>query len=241
MISSLNLESQNPLYQQLMEEIKRKIDCGEFTYGQKIPSETEFMKTFSISRITVRKAIEELVTEGYLSKKQGKGTFVNKPKIKRKIENNILSFQNACIACHMKPKHILLEQNIIMPRSDEASFLNHGGNDKIIFTQRLLTADGDPIMLENNYYPLKGFEFLLEEKLDESLYLLFKKHGINPSGSPSTTLELVRATASTAKLLHVPLGEPLFYMIAYITDSEGKPIHIGRQYIVGNRYMFNLP
>lgn len=237
---SLNIESQTPLYQQLMEEIKRKIDIGEFRYGDKIPSEPEFMNIYSISRITVRKAVEELVTEGYLVKKQGKGTFVNKPKLKRKIEN-VLSFRNACIACGMKPGHTLIDRKIIKPGVDEKAFLNHGSNDKIIFTQRILTADGDPIMLENNYFPIKGYEFLLEEKLDSSLYTLLNKKGIYPAGSETCTLELVRATAYTAKLLHVSLGEPLFYMIANIMDSNNRPVHIGRQYIVGSRYIFNLP
>ncbi|HCR44078.1 MAG TPA: GntR family transcriptional regulator [Ruminococcaceae bacterium] len=236
----LNSESQKPLYQQLIEEVKRKIKSGEFTQGDKIPSEPEFMKTYEVSRITVRKAIEELVTEGYLTKKQGKGTFVNKPKIKRKIEN-IMSFRNACLACNMEPGYKLIERKLIKPSSDEIDFLNHGSNEKIIYTKRILTADGDPIMLENNYFPLNGFEFMLNENLEGSLYTLLKNKGINPIHSESCTLELVSATAFTAKLLNVPAGEPLFYMIAHIKDSKNNPIHIGRQYIVGSRYLFNIP
>lgn len=239
---SLNMESQTPLYQQLMEEIKRKIDVSEFRYGDKIPSEPEFMNKYSISRITVRKAVEELVTEGYLVKKQGKGTFVNKPKIRRKVENeNVMSFDDACRSSGMTPAHTLLDRKVVSPGVEEKSFFELGNKEMIIFTQRVLTADGDPIMLENNYFPYHECNFLMEEKLDGSLYKLLNSKGIYPEGTKSCTLELVRATDSTAKLLQVPLGEPLFYMIAYITDSQGHPVHIGRQYIVGSRYMFNIP
>lgn len=240
MKNSLVLDSQTPLYQQLMEEIKRKINTGEFVQGGKIPSEPQIMQAYSVSRITVRKAIEELVAEGYLAKKQGKGTFVNRPKINRKIEN-IMSFKNACLACNMQPGYRLIERKLIVPGVDEKHFLNHGSDEKIIYTKRILSADNIPIMLENNYYPLHGFEFLLDEDLETSLYTIFNRRGIDASCSESCTLELVRATAYSANLLKVPVDEPLFYMIAHIKDPNNNPIHIGRQYIVGSRYLFNIP
>ena len=239
----LNGESQTPLYQQLMEEIKRKIESGEYHYGERLPSELELIKQYAVSRITVRRAMEELVTEGYLVIRQGKGTFVNKPKIERKFKmENVLGFSNACAANGMKPSHTLVERKIITPGSDERLFFGLGDKERIIYTQRVLSADDDPIMVENNYFALKGYEFLLEEKLDGSLFdLLSQKYDIVPSNTRLCTLELVRATAQNAKLLHVPVNEPLFYMIAYITDKNDNPVYIGRQYIVGSRYMFNIP
>jgi len=72
----MKLDSGNemPLYQQLKEEIKGKITDNTFPYGSKIPTETELSEIFQVSRITVRRAIQELCQENYLVKKQGKGS-----------------------------------------------------------------------------------------------------------------------------------------------------------------------
>jgi GntR family transcriptional regulator len=93
----LRQDDQIPLYIQLKESLRGSILNGDLKYGDKIPTEAELSEDFKISRITVRKAILELVEEGYLVKRQGKGTFVNKRKIERKIVH-FLSFSDACKA-----------------------------------------------------------------------------------------------------------------------------------------------
>ena len=69
-----------------MEDIKCAIEEEKYKYEDKIPSEPELSELYSVSRITVRRAVDELCTEGYLIKKQGKGTYVGHPKLQRKIE-----------------------------------------------------------------------------------------------------------------------------------------------------------
>ncbi|HFZ0531578.1 TPA: GntR family transcriptional regulator, partial [Klebsiella pneumoniae] len=74
-----------PLYRQLKDKILSDISSGKLAEGEKIPTEIELSELYNISRITVRNAVKELVAEGYLVKKQGKGTFVCLPKIERKV------------------------------------------------------------------------------------------------------------------------------------------------------------
>ncbi|MDM8534085.1 GntR family transcriptional regulator, partial [Clostridiaceae bacterium HSG29] len=74
------------LYIQLADAMKRKIEQGFYEVNSKIPSEKELMKNYSVGRATVREAIKILVSEGYLEKKQGIGTFV-------KIKNQNLGFE----------------------------------------------------------------------------------------------------------------------------------------------------
>ena len=76
-----------PLYRQLKDKILSDISSGKLAEGEKIPTEIELSELYNISRITVRNAVKELVAEGYLVKKQGKGTFVCLPKIERKVRN----------------------------------------------------------------------------------------------------------------------------------------------------------
>ena len=71
------------LYHSLGHIIRSKIQSGEWTVEQRIPSEREMMKIFNVSRSTVRQGIENLVKEGVLRRKQGKGTYVAPPKIEQ--------------------------------------------------------------------------------------------------------------------------------------------------------------
>lgn len=75
-MGKLAFSSANPLYQQLMDDIKLDISNQKYRHGDKIPSETELAEIYNVSRITVRRAVSELCDEGYLAKHQGKGTFV---------------------------------------------------------------------------------------------------------------------------------------------------------------------
>ena len=94
-----------PLYQQVIDIIKNEINSGAYKAGARIPNEFELAESYKVGRVTVRRAIEELVQQGYLTKRQGKGTFVNAPKLKRKIrqKDDVQSFSDACRVNGMEP------------------------------------------------------------------------------------------------------------------------------------------
>ncbi len=72
-------ESAVPLYQQIENDIKDKIIRGEYQAGQMLPSESKFCELYQVSRVTIRNAISDLVEQGILIRKHGKGTFVEDP------------------------------------------------------------------------------------------------------------------------------------------------------------------
>ena len=80
----LQTGSLTPLYRQVMDDIKHEILTGGYKANERIPSEPALSEIYSVSRITIRRAVEELVGEGYLTKRQGKGTFVNSARVERK-------------------------------------------------------------------------------------------------------------------------------------------------------------
>lgn len=237
----LNSEQAIPLYRQLKNDLLHEIISGTWKPGQKIPTEAELSRQYQVSRITVRRAIEELCMENYLSKHQGKGTFVRYHKIQRKLIHTLMSFSRSCksngMACETKclsKKRILLDQET----ADEMGWFP---GDEVIYTQRLRYADGVPIMLENNYFPGNRFAFLLEEPLNESLYdLLSGKYHIQVTSSRESYVDVVRANGVIAKQLQVPIGEPLFFLFTKNYDQNGRLVHMGKQYILGERYRFYL-
>ncbi|MGI6069301.1 MAG: GntR family transcriptional regulator [Blautia sp.] len=236
----LDAGNEIPLYQQLKEELKTAIKNGTFPCGEKIPTETELSEQFKVSRITVRRAVEELCQEDFLSKKQGKGTYVKHNKVKRKIEH-LLSFGQACEANGMVPSRLVTKRKIVNLSSDDAAVMGVEPGSPAVFIQRVNMADGFPIMCENNYYPYERFSFLLEESMDCSLYkLLADKYQIKVTYSTDSYLDIVRSSGEISKLLHVSNGEPLFFLYCQIYDQDHKLIHIGKQYIIGEQYRFYL-
>jgi len=241
--SELQPNGSTPLYQQLLEDIRRTIETGEYKSGEKIPSEPELSELYSVSRITVRRAVDELCAEGYLIKKQGKGTYVGQPKIRRKMEaEDAQSFTDVCNNNGMK--HTVKVTNIqhIPASQTDIQVLGLAPGAMMLYIQRVHSADGDPIMIENNYYPLDRFGFLEKEDLEDGslFHLLSDKYGINPFGTSSTRIEVVRASAKNAALLNVKVGEPLLHVDACFKDRNNVNIFIGKQYIVGNRYVMVL-
>jgi DNA-binding GntR family transcriptional regulator len=236
----LNVDKAEPLYIQLKKAVQSAIHNGTFNQGDKIPTEIELSDTYNVSRITVRRAIEELVTEGYLVKQQGKGTFVNTPKIGRKIEH-IISFTAACKVNGLTSHSVITERKVVEADADTAQRLQLQQGDQVLYIQRKRYAGDRPLMLENNYYPYERFSFLLEENLEGSVYeLLRSKYDIEPNQPGETVLQITLADEAQAKLLEVPIGEPLFYMNTIIFDQYGRAVHIGKQYIIGDRYQFTL-
>lgn len=240
----LDEESLTPLYQQVMEEIKRGIESGAYPTGDKIPSEVELSEMYSVSRITVRRAVEELVGEGLLTKRQGKGTYVNQRRLQRKItqESDVQSFSDSCRANGFVPGAHVIERELVPANHEFQEFFGMSPEDNLVHIRRVRTADGVPIMLETNYYPYDRFAFLLEEDLeDKSVFdVIEQRLGSRPEGSDPTTIEIVLATSSTAEPLGVRVGEPLFFENTHLRDSEGNPMLVGHQYIVGSRYVFTI-
>lgn len=240
----LEESSATPLYQQVMDDIKEDIQDGVYAVNAKIPSETELSGMYSVSRITIRRAIEELSSEGYLTKKQGKGTYVNPPKLERKIyqKNEVQSFTDTCRESGRVAGAHLISCQLVAARASEAKFLGLDKGAQLVHVRRLRTADGVPIMIENNFFPREGFEFLMDTELDDvSIFKLVEEHvGRHVADNSSCTLEIVHADSDAAEMLAVSVGEPLFYERVEFLDGEGRPFLIGKQYIVGSLYVFNI-
>ena len=239
----LNDNSLTPLYQQVLEDIKAGIASGTYKAGERIPSEAELSQIYSVSRVTVRRAIEELVGEGYLTKRQGKGTYVNQRKMLRKIcqSSSVQSFTSVCASMGMTAGAKVLERRIVPARAEEQRFFGPDC-DKLVYISRLRTADGIPIMEEHNLLPFPQFSFMLEESLDDVSFfdVIKERSGRTPEGCESSTIEIALASAGMAQNLQVAVGSPLFFEHALLLDEKKKPLCISSKYLVGSRYMFDI-
>jgi len=236
----LDFNNNISLFEQIKADIKEKISTGVYEAGAKIPTESELIDLYNVSRITVRRAINDLSREGILNKKQGKGTFVQEKKITRKI-SHAQSFTQACKACGMTPMSIITERQIIPIADLDISEKDLLGGSLAVFIQRVRYANGTPVLCENNYYPYPRFAFLMDEDLSGSLYdLLEKKYHIKIGSPKNSYIDVKNAGLKSGKLLSITASEPAFLLSTEMYDTTNQLIHIGKQVIVGSRYRFYL-
>jgi len=235
--NALEKKSHSPLYQQLMSRLKNDIMAEVYPSGGRIPSEQALCDTYGVSRVTVRKAILDLVQEGLLIRRQGKGTFVADKRLQRDLLH-ITSFTDACRLGGRTAgtKVVSLQREIA--GSDDMERLGMAEGEQVLEICRLRLSSGDPVMLEINRFPQK-YGFLEHEDLGKSLYDLLKKQGVVPSHGVHD-ISLGHATPMVSKFLNTSPGEALLILDQVVFDQQGQPLHTSRQWIRGDKYTFRI-
>lgn len=236
-----------PLYQQIYDEIKDAIEKGVYKPKERIPAEPELAERYEVSRITVRRAVEELCSDGYLIKQQGRGTFVSAPHINRQFHANALqSFTDLCRTNGMVPGAHVLDRQIVPARQNEMEFFGLDKGALLLHIKRLRTADGEPIFEENVFLPFELYRELFTADLeDKSMFAEVERVGGKNLGrddfridrSRFRMLEAVRATPEQATELAIAPHDPLLNMRVGFVTADDEPVFIGKQYYVGSRYV----
>ena len=231
----LKQDAITPLYVQLMEELETSIRNGVYKPGDKIMTEAEMAKEYGVSLITVRKAVGSLMEKGLVVRKQGKGTFVTKPKYSRNMKK-LQSFTEMCEQMGVKPGAQVLENRLIAADKKVADRLGIEPGSNVVYISRLRLADGEPVQVEKSYFPLK-YAFLLEEDLNNgSMFECLKEKAGAKVASSEKMIELCRATAEEAALMDVKKGDYLLFVKSTAYDENGEPMYAGIQLINGDRF-----
>ena len=231
----LKQDAITPLYVQLMEELETSIRNGVYKPGDKIMTEAEMAREYGVSLITVRKAVGSLMEKGLVVRKQGKGTFVTKPKYSRNMKK-LQSFTEMCEQMGVKPGARVLENRLIAADKKVADRLGIEPGSNVVYISRLRLADGEPVQVEKSYFPLK-YAFLLEEDLnDGSMFECLKEKAGAKVASSEMMIELCRATAEEAALMDVKKGDYLLFVKSTAYDENGEPMYAGIQLINGDRF-----
>ncbi len=236
-MKSLQSVSSSPLYHQLMQRIADDIEKGNYPIGSRIPPEHELEETYNVSRVTVRRALAELTSEGLLERKQGKGTFVSTPRISQDLKS-IHSFHDSCRMNGVKPGTWVVHVLEITADTPDIQELNLREGDHVIETVRIRTADGLPVALEKNHFSM-AYSYLENENLGGSLYNVLKEYGVEPKQA-THDISMTYATESQAKLLNAEPGIPLIRLREVVYDQKGRPLHNSLQLIRGDRFVFRI-
>jgi GntR family transcriptional regulator len=225
-------ELNKPLYNQIQEYIAELILSGKLAPDTKIQSEREFSEDLGVSRMTVRRAITELVNEGLLERRHGSGTYVAQPKVTyeaREMINYIQAMDKRNIATASQ----LLEFEVVAASRRLAELLGIQIGGPLYHVSVLRFANRVPVILERGFFPQSRWSKLEEWDLEKtSVYdLLTSVYKVTPSRI-SQTVEAVVAIDTVAQQLRVMEGFPLL-LLSRIMYSEGtdQPIVFSQDFL----------
>lgn len=228
---NLDRNSFEPLYYQLKEIIREKINNNEYKANDLIPSESELCDKYKVSRITVRKAILDLVQEGILYRGRGLGTFVSEP-LEASDLKGVQGFTEEILKLNQRPSAKLLEYKIKKPTKHVSEKLNISKDESVIIIKRLRSVDDEPCFIELLYFPYSKVNGIEKENLENSIYSTLNDKFNLKIVKAIEELEPVILDEFESKLLKVkPASAGLrVERIAYINDNEiiEYSIHIVR-------------
>ena len=162
-----------PLYYQIRENLREKIQNHEYTPGSMIPSEAELCQLYGVSRVTVRRAVLDLVQEGLLTRGKGRGTFVEECYGLTAV-GGVQSFTQELLGLNMRPAAKLLSCKVHKASRSLREKLALCEGDEVITVSRLRLSDNEPCMVEVMNFPYKPVVGLENEDLSQSIYHLLK-------------------------------------------------------------------
>lgn len=217
---ALTTMSRAPKYVQVKEEIRRKILSKEWADGCRIPVEAEFCEMFGVSRITVRKALEELQSEGYLVKIQGKGTFVRNQMLEQHL-SKFYSFSEELRKQGMEEEAEVLELTTLDATEEVASYLQLEVGDPVVRVFRVRRTEHGPYAVETSYIPKYLTGDMSKQMINENgLYRTLEKHGVTVNAARET-FRAINVNKEQSKLLDVRIDAAAIALtrIAYSGSS----------------------
>jgi GntR family transcriptional regulator len=235
-ILNINKNSPLPIYYQLEKAIKELIEKKELVPGDVIPSEREFAEMYSISRMTVRQAINHLVNEGYLIRKRGKGTFVAERE--RAKAMGLTSFLEDMKQRGLQPEAKVLEFKVLPAEPLSARKLQIEEYAPIYKVITIRSADQEPMAFETSYMPVSLMPTLTKETVEKSLYDYIENTLMLRIDRASQTLEAAAAKKKVAEMLEIEENDPVLLVkrVSYLED--GRPFEFVDSVYRGDRYQF---
>jgi GntR family transcriptional regulator len=212
------------LYATIEEAIAREIAQGEYRPGDQLPTEDSLLERFQVSRITVRRAIQNLVSRGLLEIRRGLGTFVLAPQIDAEL-TKLTGFVEDMNAAGRKATARVLSQSAVSASARVAERLQLAKGTRVMQIKRVRLADGMPISLDETYLPLPlGKQIVRNDlRLHPIFTLLEEEYGV-PLVEADYELEAVIATKAVADALQVRVGSPIFQIQRTSMTTGNQPV-----------------
>jgi len=248
---SINRDSHIPLYQQIANDLQKKIENNIFEPGQRLPSEHELTEEYEVSRLTVRKSIKLLLENDLIVIQQGKGMYVKFQAIQTDIMNDVLDVQNfkgmyetlTDQGLNVKIKLVKYGEEPIPKHIAEAMGCSLG--IKIRTICRLFYLKDMPIAYNITYLSpdLAFTKEMVEEVEQQPLTTLLRSNQDNSHlrlEEISCSIGVRPVSEEIAKMLDVPAGHPLMTLSRIFYYKDSSPLVVGSMYLNTDCYQFTI-
>lgn len=230
--------SDQALYRQIAAALEADIRAGRRKVGEQIPSERTMATEMGISRMTARKALQQLADRGLLETRVGHGTFVGAPTIHQEL-SALTGFTEEMERQGRRTSSIIVEAVKARPSREAAQALNMPQRGLVHRLTRLRLADGTPVALERTEIDGKRTAGLFAKAnfARQSLYACLGDHfGIVPA-TAEQTIEAGLADEATALQLQLDVGAPVLRQTRLTFDADGRPFEYVRSTYRGDTFV----
>lgn len=220
-------------YESVRERVMDMVE--ELTVGDALPPERELSAGLGVSRMTLRRALDELVREGHLIRRQGSGTFVAEPKISQPL--SVTSFSEDMRRRGLTPGSRTLSAEEVYAGAALGRRLRLSPEALVLRVARLRLADDEPMAIEILHVPRALVPDLSEEDLAAGSFyeVLYDRYGLE-IGAGVQTIEPTVTNEEESELLQVPLHSPAFLFERTTAAATGVVVEFVRSVYRGDRY-----
>jgi len=226
----------SPLYSWVASLLRDEIEAGRLDPHVSVPSERVLSERYQVSRMTARHALETLMLEGYVYRSPRRGTFVAEPRLRFSVG----SFTRVMSDADSIPGTEVLAAATLDPDSVMSALLGVPAGGQVYLLQRLRTAKGEPVAIENIHLSAARFPGLLEYDLTGSLWELMRAgYDVHPVTADARVVA-VALDRFEAEVLGVKPGSPAIVLSRTVFDAEDEVVELARDVYRGDRTEFSV-
>lgn len=228
-----------PVYIRIRETLRARIAEGTLKRGDRLPSEEELARGFGVSRMTVRKSLEDLIDDGLLYRRHGVGTFVALLHLDRD-HTHLTTAMDRVEGTGLQARTSLLTLEAIPARPKVARALCFTDGEPVIRVRTLRIVNGLPITLHDAHIPHKLFGHIPDEDFDtHDLWSIFDKCGFKVKRALEH-IEAREATRDIARLMKIEMGAPILYKERTVYADDGTPVEFTYCFNRGDVYSLTV-
>lgn len=239
-MTALDFSGREQLYYQLYDRLFQGIINGTYGIGDCIPSESELMKVYQVSRATARKSMEMLANDGFVEKKRGRGTVVISTHSKHSPKR-VINYSRKSGLDHIVAKKKVIEFDVITAPKEIAEELRLSEGTQLIRLKRVRYGNQEPFYLEFNYFEKCYVPKMLNCNFSEESLRVFLDKTYNIQWSYATqNIYSIVADEQIANLLKVKKGSPLLNIKRVSFDVNDRPREYVDTYYLADRYHLEI-
>jgi GntR family transcriptional regulator len=228
------------LYAQLYSTLLAQIRAGEYRSGERLPTEAELGEIYGVSRMTVRRALDELRRGGFVERKPALGTFVAEPSLAAQI-SGVHSLTDEIVQLGMTPGSVLLRQEMVAVGDVAGQQLQLAADETVLRLERVRTADGRPFYVAQSYLNTVEFPVLVDEDFTADDLSLLDTYGRVLGLGVERMTQLVSATLApplAQRAFDLKPSAPVLVFERTVYVGGNRPVEYVKAYFRGDSYKF---